>query len=170
MSGQEQEPAASSDLFLRIRLSRELTELDSRHQAETERLVEVLLGTLSDLDGLAALRHDDAARYRRGAGLVARKLAAGLREAGIELIGVPGEPLDPAIHKVIGIAEGPGIPPDHVTQVLRHGYQYRGRVTAADVLVSALPGEALAEEALAEEALAEGQPGSTQPDTGQEQQ
>lgn len=156
MSGPRPGPGDDSDLFWHVKLSRELADRDSQHQAETERLVAVLLTTLSDLDGLLALRHQDAARYRRGAELVSRKLAAALRDTGVQLIGTPGEPLDPAVHKVIGIAESPGIPPDHVTQVLRHGYQYRGRVTPADVMVSAVPDA--------------GQPDSSQPNTDEEQE
>lgn len=130
---------ADGDLLWRLTLSRELAKQDGRHQAETGRLIAVLLDALSDLDGLLALGNVGAARYRRGTEIVSRRLAAALREAGVELIGVPGEPLDPAIHCVIGTAESPGTPPEHVTQVLRHGYQYRGRVTPADVMVSAAP-------------------------------
>ena len=130
---------ADSDLFWHLRLSRELAERDSLHQADTERLIAVLLDVLSDLAGLLALGDVDPARYRRGTEIVSRRLAAALRAASVELIGAPGEPLDPAIHCVIGTAETPGTLPDHVVQVLRHGYQYRGRITPADVMVSAAP-------------------------------
>jgi len=153
---------ADGDLFWHLRLSRELAERDSQHQAETERLIAVLLDVLSDLDGLLALGDVNAARYRRGTEIVLRRLAAALREASVELIGVPGEPLDPAIHCVIGTTESPGTPPEHVTQVLRHGYQYRGRITPADVMVSAAPD--------ADSPAARGQSVGNQPGTDEEQE
>lgn len=159
----QQPGAADADLLWHIRLARqqaeqEIAERDQAHEAELTRLVTAALETLSDLEGLLAHADADAGRYRRSAEVIARKLTAALGEARVTLIGAVGEDFDPAIHRVIGTMETPGAPADQVTQVLRHGYQYRQRTVPADVVVSAGPAAAAGD-----------QPTDNQPGTDEEQ-
>jgi molecular chaperone GrpE (heat shock protein) len=160
----QQPGTAEADLLWHIRLARqqaeqEIAERDQAHEAELTRLLTVAVETLGDLEGLLAQADADADRYRRSAEVIARKLTAALGQARVTLVGTVGEDLDPAIHHVIGTEETPESPPDQVTQVLKHGYQYRGRIVPADVVVSANPVVATG-----------GQPAGNQPNTNEGQE
>ena len=61
-----------------------------------------------------------------------------LRRYGVERVDPQGEPFDPNLHEAIGHAPVPGVPADHVAQVVQAGYVEGDRVIRpARVLVSA---------------------------------
>jgi molecular chaperone GrpE len=61
-----------------------------------------------------------------------------LRKYGVERVDPQGEPFDPNLHEAIGHAPVPGMPADHVAQVVQAGYVEGDRVIRpARVLVSA---------------------------------
>jgi molecular chaperone GrpE len=111
----------------RKRMLREQTALVER---ATEGLVEQLLPVLDNferaLESIDAGTSDEMSRVRKGVELVFAGLYGALEKAGVSRIEALGKPFDPHEHEAVAQDAGDGEPV--VTEVLRTGYRFKGRV------------------------------------------
>ncbi len=115
--------AAEFDNF-RKRNARERTELRARAQAE---IVSLMLEALDDLGRVAHLdpEQTSARDVVDGVEMVERKLMRQLGSAGLERVGVVGEPFDPNVHEAIGTVPTDDQAADHtVAAVFQPGYRF----------------------------------------------
>ncbi len=117
--------AAEFDNFKK-RMQRERSETWNRAQAE---VVAAVLDTLDDLGRVAHLDPDatPARDLLAGIELVERKLLRELTSAGLERLGVSGEPFDPNNHEAVASLPAPDAEQDHrVAAVMQPGYRFGG--------------------------------------------
>ncbi|HVM39858.1 MAG TPA: nucleotide exchange factor GrpE, partial [Acidimicrobiia bacterium] len=69
---------------------------------------------------------DNAGKLKKGVELVYAELLAVLERSGLERVDALGRPFDPNEHEAVMRDEGDGDPV--VTEVMRQGYRFRGRV------------------------------------------
>lgn len=112
-----------------------LAEVTHASESESARSTEPLAGWDEVLDALDTLDHVvesllDPAQSSLAQGLrsVAARLGRALAQASIERVGVPGEPLDAKLLRVVGTDEHPEWPEGAVTRVVRAAATYDGRV------------------------------------------
>ncbi|MFJ2604058.1 nucleotide exchange factor GrpE [Streptomyces sp. NPDC087425] len=121
--------------------ARELAAREALHQAHRERLLLLCADTLDGFDRLLAPGSDrDAEGYRRHLRLLAEQLESGLREEGLEPIGVVGERAGPGTHHVVDVRESGTAAEDEVVEVVRRGYRHAGRPLRPAQVVVAAPG------------------------------
>jgi len=63
-----------------------------------------------------------------GYALALRKLDAALESRGIRVIDCPGRPVDPYRMRVVDVVRRADVPPGHVVEVIRDGYEWGSRV------------------------------------------
>lgn len=145
-AGQEQPPAATSDVEVELRndlLRLQAEYVNYRKRVERDReavrdlavqsVLASLLPVLDDLD--AARKHGDLDEGPFAA--VAKKFDTILAGHGLARIEEKGVAFDPTIHEALMQQPSAEVPEDHVAQVLRNGYQKGERVIrAAQVVVS----------------------------------
>ncbi|HKI96014.1 MAG TPA: nucleotide exchange factor GrpE [Gemmatimonadales bacterium] len=115
--------AAEFDNF-RKRSARERLELRARAQGE---IVALMLEALDDLGRVAHLdpEQTSAGDVVAGVEMVERKLLRQLGSAGLERVGVVGEPFDPNVHEAIGTVPTDKAAADHtVAAVFQPGYRF----------------------------------------------
>jgi len=99
----------------------------------TETLVEALLPVLDSFE-LAVLTvpsgqlDETSEKLRKGVELVYAELLGVLEKTGLERIEALGSPFDPNLHEAVMRDPGDGDGDDVVTEVMRTGYRYKGRV------------------------------------------
>jgi molecular chaperone GrpE len=133
-----------------VRLQAEVDNLRKRwEQKATGETAEARRKILNDMLPLAdhldlALQHAPAGEDAALKGFLAnidatrRAFLETLRRYGVERVDPQGQPFDPNLHEAIGHAPMPGVPADHVAQVVQAGYVEGDRVIRpARVLVSA---------------------------------
>jgi molecular chaperone GrpE len=133
-----------------VRLQAEVDNLRKRWEQKTvsdtaeakRRILNDMLPLADHLD--LALQHAPASEDAAVKGFLAnidatrRAFLETLRRYGVERVDPQGEPFDPHLHEAIGHAPVPGVPADHVAQVVQAGYVEGDRVIRpARVLVSA---------------------------------
>jgi molecular chaperone GrpE (heat shock protein) len=138
MSDQDR-PIAPAELLRALDLATAIEERDAAHREEMERLLLALADVLDSFDRLLAeapAAAPETQPYLRSARLIARQLESAVREAGLVPIDGAGEAADPARHQVVEVRQGGGAG-DEVVEVVRRGYEFRGRVLrAAQVIVA----------------------------------
>jgi molecular chaperone GrpE len=128
--------------------------INYRRRVDTERSAQVgqarvdaLVPMLPLLDDLERAADDVPEELRdhawvKGVLLIAGKLDAAMRAAGLERIDALGQPFDPRLHEAFLHQAHPSIPAGHVSMVMRPGYRVGDRVVrAAQVAVSQGPAE-----------------------------
>jgi molecular chaperone GrpE len=107
-----------------------------------ERVVVDLLPVVDALQGAReALGEGEAAdRMREGLDLVDKQLASTFEIHGVTRIEALGQPFDPGRHQAMMMIERPDLEPQTVCEVLRQGYELKGRVVRpAEVVVVKSP-------------------------------
>jgi molecular chaperone GrpE len=94
---------------------------DEHRDRATQSLVENLLPVLDTAD--LALAHGGGEDVKQ----IGAALSAGLEKEGLERIDPQGGPFDPTLHDAVAHEPGEGAPQE-VTEVLRAGYRWKGRV------------------------------------------
>ena len=117
----------------RKRMMREQTEIASRAGA---RLVERLLPVLDNFERAIAHTEDD------GMVLVHKELMSVLDSEGLHPIGALGAPFDPNLHEAVESHEDEAVSEPTVVKVYRTGYEFKGKVMRAAMVVVARPAEA----------------------------
>jgi molecular chaperone GrpE len=84
-----------------------------------------LLGGMADvLDSIErGLEIDADGAWRQGLEAIHRQMISFLRAEGVQLVGEPGEALDPRVHEATGVVESTAVAPGRVAQVQRRGLQ-----------------------------------------------
>jgi molecular chaperone GrpE len=116
----------------RKRMMREQTEIASRAGA---RLVERLLPVLDNFERALAHTEDD------GMVLVQKELMSVLESEGLRAIEALGAPFDPNLHEAVESHEEEGVTEPTVVKVYRTGYELKGKVLRAAMVVVARPAE-----------------------------
>ena len=116
----------------RKRMMREQTEIASRASA---RLIERLLPVLDNFE--RALEHSDD----DGMVLVHKELLSVLEAEGLSAIDALGAPFDPNLHEAVESHEEVGVTDPTVVEVYRTGYELKGKVLRAALVVVARPVE-----------------------------
>jgi len=116
----------------RKRMMREQTEIASRAGA---RLVERLLPVLDNFERALAHTEDD------GMVLVYKELISVLESEGLRAIESLGAPFDPNLHEAVESHDEEGITEPTVVKVYRTGYEFKGKVLRAAMVVVARPVE-----------------------------
>jgi len=114
----------------RKRMMREQTEIASRAGA---RLVERLLPVLDNFERALAHTEDD------GMVLVHKELISVLESEGLRAIESLGAPFDPNLHEAVESHDEEGIAEPTVVKVYRTGYEFKGKVLRAAMVVVARP-------------------------------
>lgn len=127
-----------------LRLQAEFTNFKNRTAREKEQLrgfvtselVTALLPVLDDID--AARKHGDLQEGPFAS--IAAKLEELLGKQGVERFGEVGDAFDPNIHEAVLQQPTDEVAEDHVSMVLRYGYQVNDRVVrTAQVAVAVAP-------------------------------
>ena len=127
-----------------LRLQAEFTNFKNRTAREKEQLrgfvtselVTALLPVLDDID--AARKHGDLQEGPFAS--IATKLEELLGKQGVERFGEVGDAFDPNIHEAVLQQPTDEVAEDHVSMVLRYGYQVNDRVVrTAQVAVAVAP-------------------------------
>jgi molecular chaperone GrpE len=115
--------------FANYRRRAALERVEEGERARAQQLL-ALLPVLDDLDRAFSQVPDDLRDHpwTRGIALSHNKLLEFLSRAGVEQIGVLGEPFDPANHEAIFYEEKPNIADRQVTSVIQPGYRLGTRV------------------------------------------
>jgi molecular chaperone GrpE len=116
----------------RKRMMREQTEIASRAGA---RIVERLLPVLDNFERALAHTEDD------GMVLVHKELISVLETEGLRAIESLGAPFDPNLHEAVESHEEEAISEPTVVKVYRTGYEFKGKVLRAAMVVVARPVE-----------------------------
>src|ERR671918_58027 len=117
----------------RKRMMREQTEIAGRAGA---RLVERLLPVLDNFERALAHTEDD------GMVLVHKELMSVLDSEGLHPIDALGAPFDPNLHEAVESHEDDAVSEPTVVKVYRTGYEFKGKVMRAAMVVVARPAEA----------------------------
>ena len=105
-------------------------ELKEREDSALMGLVGTLLSALDELE-LAienAGKSGEGGELLDGLKMVHKNLAASLRAAGLTRIECVGKPFDPALHEAVEKAQGAVGGEDVVSEEIRPGYRFRGKV------------------------------------------
>jgi molecular chaperone GrpE len=126
---------------------RMLREQDQSIKFANERLIKEIIGVVDLLDRGVASGKDlqskgktsekDFTTLLSGVEMTQRELSKLLATFGVEFIGVPGEPFDPARHEAISQQESPEAKDDTVLHVLQKGCLLHGRLLAPAKVVVA---------------------------------
>jgi len=105
-------------------------ELRDREESALRGLVENLLGALDELE--LAIDHARKAGQKGelldGLEMVHKHLASSLGTAGLSRIDCVGKPFDPLLHEAVEKVQGKSGEADVVSEEIRPGYVFRGRV------------------------------------------
>jgi molecular chaperone GrpE len=116
----------------RKRMMREQTEIASRAGA---RVLERLLPVLDNFERALSHTEDD------GMMLVHKELISVLESEGLRAIESLGAPFDPNLHEAVESHEEEGVSEPTVVKVYRTGYEFKGKVLRAAMVVVARPVE-----------------------------
>lgn len=123
----------------RHRMSQRQEELRLTAQGE---LLNQLLPALDDFaKALETMPEEQASNpWEQGLSLVARRFLKALDQAGVHMLGTPGETFDPRLHDAIEKEVHPDVPEGTILQVFRPGYALKARVIRpAQVIVATSP-------------------------------
>ncbi|HWP29856.1 MAG TPA: nucleotide exchange factor GrpE [Chloroflexota bacterium] len=135
-----EELRGKADAYLDLLQRTQADFLNYKRRQEREREEEAL-GARADLLARLLPALDDLERalshvppdlrghpWVEGLALVARQLRLALAKAGVERLGVPGEPFDPRVHEAIAYEPRADYAEGQVAEVLRPGYRLGPRV------------------------------------------
>lgn len=140
LSAATREPADAQERV--VRLSADIANLRRRQAEELARarrsasaaLLREFVESLDVLERALAADPDPDSAWHQGTEGVRRKMLATLKQAGVERLGVVGEPFDPHIHEAIGLDPDAAVDAEHVAQVMQPGYRFVG-TQSADALI-----------------------------------
>ena len=135
---------------------RKRTEKEAKEREETalRRMVEALLTPLDELElAIENVRKaGEGGELLEGLMMVHKNLAASLGSAGLQRIDSVGKPFDSAMHEAVEKVEGTTEGEDMVTEEIRPGYTFRGKVLRPSMVkVELAPRERGEQEAAASE-------------------
>ena len=124
----------SVELHPRNLQRRQGEELARARRAAKGELIRDFVASLDILEQALASNPDTDSPWHRGTAGVSRQMRETLQRAGIERLGVVGEPFDPYVHEAVGMDPGADVAPEHVATVMQPGYRFAG-VQTADALI-----------------------------------
>lgn len=107
------------------------TSISQARQEGATRVLRAILPVLDqfDLASAQAVTPENAEQIARGVGMIRDQLLVAVQSSGVELISPRvGEPFDAARHQAVVQQPGEGVPPGHVSIVMRAGYSIGGVV------------------------------------------
>ncbi|MCL6610137.1 MAG: nucleotide exchange factor GrpE [Peptococcaceae bacterium] len=93
-----------------------------------EQLIMALLPVIDNFERALAVKNDDCEKLLAGVEMISRQLQDVLAREGIEAIPAVGEQFNPEYHEAVMKEETGELPENTVTEELRRGYTYRGKV------------------------------------------
>lgn len=127
-SGTSPDPLAreAASLLEALDWSRQLAELEERHDAELRQLLVALLGVSDSFDRL--LSGTAEASVGGSVGSIARQLEGVLEQAGVVGLACLHQRVDPKRHEIVETRHGSGAEEGQILEVLTRGYTWRGEI------------------------------------------